>query len=224
MGALYSPDQGLFTDWLRTETGPLWAQATSHAFTTELLEDSLDDAVYRRYLIQDYVFIETLVTVLGHAVAAAPGMPAKKRWAHFLGLITAEENDYFLRSFEALGVPEHECETTSLLPPIQAFATLMLEAARSNRYDEILAVVVAAEWVYLSWAEKAVQPYPKRFYLREWIELHHNPMFAGIVAWLRTELDNIGPGLSADRQAIVAHRFKELVRLEVAFFDAAYGR
>lgn len=221
---VYAPDKGVFTDWLRVETGDLWSQATCHAFTTELLEDRLDDAVYRRYLIQDYVFIETLVTVLGHAVATAPGMPAKKRWAHFLGLITSEENDYFLRAFEALGVPEEERENTALLPPIQAFADLMLDAARSNQYADVLAVIVAAEWVYLSWAEKAKQPYPERFYLSEWIDLHHNPFFAEIVAWMRSELDRVGPCLTAVQQAIVADRFKELVRLEVAFFDAAYGR
>jgi thiaminase/transcriptional activator TenA len=219
----FDPASGRFTDWLRARTGPLWARATAHAFTTELAADTLADDVYRRYLIQDYVFIETLVTVLGHAVALAPGMPAKKRWAGFLGAITSEENDYFLRSFDALGVPENERETTPLLPPIQAFADLMLDAARSGAYEEVLAVIVPAEWVYLTWAQAAPRPYPARFYLSEWIELHDNPGFEEIVGWMRGELDRVGPTLSPDRQAVVTERFRRLVELEVAFFDAAYG-
>ncbi len=223
MSPAHDPAAERFTDRLRRETGPLWERATRHAFTTELAADTLADDVYRRYLIQDYVFIETLVTVLGHAVALAPGMPAKKRWAGFLGAITSEENDYFLRSFDALGVPEAERETTPLLPPIQAFADLMLDATRSGAYEEVLAVIVPAEWVYLTWAQAAPKPYPDRFYLSEWIELHDNPAFEEIVGWMRGELDRIGPLLTPTRRDAVTRRFRRLVELEVAFFDAAYG-
>jgi thiaminase/transcriptional activator TenA len=219
----FDPAGGRFTDWLRDSSGPLWDRATGHAFTQELAADTLADDVYRRYLIQDYVFIETLVTVLGHAVALAPGMPAKKRWAGFLAAITSEENDYFLRSFDALGVPQAERETTPLLPPIQAFADLMLEAARSGTYEEVLAVIVPAEWVYLTWAQAAPKPYPGRFYLSEWIELHDNPVFEEIVGWMRGELDRIGSDLTPARRKVVAERFRRLVELEAAFFDAAYG-
>lgn len=212
-----------FTDWLKEATGSLWGRATGHPFTQTLCDDTLSDDVYRRYLIQDYVFIESLVTVLGHAVALAPGMPAKKRWAGFLGAITSEENDYFLRSFEALGVPESERESTPLLPPIRALADLMLDAARSGAYEEVLAVIVPAEWVYLTWARAAPSSRPERFYLAEWIELHDNPAFEEVVGWMRGELDRVGPSLSPDRQAVVADRFRRLVELEIAFFDAAYG-
>lgn len=218
----FDPQRQRFTDWLRDETGSLWTQATTHAFTRSLADDTLADDVYRRYLVQDYVFIETLVTVLGHAVALAPGMPAKKRFAAFLAAITSEENDYFLRSFEALGVTEHEQQNTPLLPPIQSFADLMLDAARSGAYEELLAVIVPAEWVYLTWAQAAEPPYPARFYLKEWIELHDNPDFEEVVGWLRSELDRVGADLPAHRRAAVRQRFRDLVALEVAFFDAAY--
>ena len=219
----FDPDQGRFTDWLLARCGDDWQRATRHPFTTALADDSLPDDVYRRYLVQDYAVIETLVTVLGYAVALAPGMPAKKRFAGFLAAITDEENDYFLRSFEALGVSEAEREGTALLPPIQTFADLMLDAARSGAYEEVLAVIVPAEWVYLTWAQAATQPYPARFYLREWIELHDNPAFADVVGWLRLELDRVGADLPQERQAAVSERFRRLVELEVAFFDAAYG-
>jgi thiaminase/transcriptional activator TenA len=219
----FDPSAGSFTEWLRDRTGALWQQATEHPFTKTLADDTLEDSVYRRYLIQDYVFIESLVTVLGYAVALAPDMAAKKRFSGFLAAITSEENDYFLRSFEALGVGEEERNSTPMLPQIQAFADLMLDAARSGAYEEVLAVIVPAEWVYLSWAKAAKHPYPKRFYLAEWIQLHDNPIFEEIVNWLRSELDRVGPSISIQQQGKVLERFSRLVELEVAFFDAAYG-
>jgi thiaminase/transcriptional activator TenA len=102
---------------------------------------------------------------LGYAVALVPDMAAKNRFSSFLAAITSEENDYFLRSFEALGVDEEERNSTPMLPQIQAFAVLMLDAARSGAYEEILSVIVPAEWVYLSWAKAAKHSYLKRFYL-----------------------------------------------------------
>jgi thiaminase/transcriptional activator TenA len=61
-----------FTEQLRAGSEPHWTKACGHRFTTTLADDTLDDDVFRRYLVQDYAFIETLVTVLGYAVAYAP--------------------------------------------------------------------------------------------------------------------------------------------------------
>lgn len=221
--AAYMPSAGRFTDWLRAASQPHWDRACNHRFTQELAADSIEDAVYRRYLVQDYAFIETLVTVLGHAVAYAPGMAAKKRFAGFLTAVTSEENDYFIRSFDALAVPQDARLAPALLPATRAFAELMLEAARSGRYEQVLAVIVPAEWIYLSWASAVANASPSRFYLKEWIDLHANDNFSAFVNWLRGELDDVGAALSPARRIAVAERFTRLVELEAAFFEAAYA-
>ena len=82
-----------FTDWLRARSGDAWADATGHEFVRELHADTLDDVVFRRYLLQDYAFVETLVGVFGHAVGDAPTMVAKSRLADFLGTVTSDEDD-----------------------------------------------------------------------------------------------------------------------------------
>ena len=68
--------QARFSDWLRARAAPAWTQAIGHRFTRELAADTLPDGVYARYLIQDYVFIDTLARLLGHGVARAPELPA----------------------------------------------------------------------------------------------------------------------------------------------------
>lgn len=213
---------GRFTDWLREGAAPSWQQACEHRFTRTLADDTLSDEVFRRYLVQDYAFIETLVTVLGYAVAYAPDMAAKCRFAGFLGALTSAENDYFMRSFEALSVPQSERDAPVIAPTTRAFSELMLDAARSGAYEQVLAVIVPAEWIYLTWARAAAAAAPSRFYLQEWIDLHANDDFAEFVGWMRGQLDDIGAGLPQDRQAALAERFTSLVELEVAFFDAAY--
>ncbi|GGN99231.1 TenA family protein [Haloarcula pellucida] len=212
-----------FTEWLRAQAGPSWDAATDHRFTRELHADTLDDAVFRRYLVQDYAFLETLVGTFGHSVGDAPSMAAKSRLVDFLGTLTDDENDYFERSFDALGVPESTYEDPALTETTAAFRDLLLRASREGGYAETLAVLVPAEWVYLAWATaEGDADRPERFYLAEWVDLHAVPAFESFVEWLRTELDRAGAAASERRQARLADLFCRTVDLEVAFFDAAY--
>jgi thiaminase/transcriptional activator TenA len=80
-------------------------------------------------------------------------------------------------------------ETTKTL------SALMLDASRSGTYEEVLAVIVPAEWIYLTWASAVADAAPGRFYLKEWIDLHTLDEFADFVGWMRDQLDTVGAGL-----------------------------
>lgn len=216
-------DDGRFTDWLRERSEPDWTEATTHRFTRELGDGTLDDDVFRRYLAQDYVFLETLVGVVGHAVGDAPTMASKSRLADFLGTLTAEEDDYFERSFEALGVPEAADADPEPLPTTRGLEDLLHRAARQGGYAETLSVLVPAEWIYLEWATAVADDPPSRFYLAEWIDLHTAEEFETFVGWLRAELDREGEAASPRRRSRLDRLFRRTVEREVAFFESAYG-
>lgn len=211
-----------FTELLREAAGPLWPAATGHAFVLDLAADRIDDDSFRRYLVEDFIFIEALVTLLGYAVAKAPDMPRKRRLAGFLAAVTGDETNYFERSLNALGAADAFERPPAPGPVTAALRDLMLRAAADGDYADILAVLVPAEWIYLTWARDAAQgPRPKRFYLDEWITLHAIPEFVDFVEWLRTELDAVAENLSSQRREALRNDFLRVVELEVAFFDAA---
>jgi thiaminase/transcriptional activator TenA len=203
----------------------LWRAATQHRFVKELGADTLPDDVFRRYLVQDFAFIEALVTLLGHAVARAPSMPAKRRLAGFLAAVTGDETNYFERALKALGAAEAFAapERIPLNETTRRFRALMTEVGARGTYAEILAVVTPAEWVYLEWARACPLPGPKRFYLAEWIELHAIPVFADLVGWLQAELDREGAAASPDLRWRLATHFRTTLELECDFFEAAYA-
>jgi len=120
--------------------------------------------------------------------------------------LTDEENDYFERSFDALGVSPDERTDPVPADATEAFEDLLTRAALEGEYEETLAVLVPAEWIYLTWAT-AASGVPEEFYLREWIELHDTSEFEAFVAWLRSELDEYGPKLGERRQ----HRVQTLL-------------
>jgi thiaminase/transcriptional activator TenA len=211
-----------YTDWLRARTGTDWAAATEHRFVRELGTDTLDDAAFQRYLVQDYAFVDALTSLIGHAAGHAPTIEARVELADFLTTVGTDENDYFQRSFDALEVPEADRTDPALTPTTRAFEDLIGRATWAG-YAEALAVFAPAEWVYLEWATAAAEgDRPDRFYLDEWIDLHAIPVFREFVRWLRQQLDTVGPTLSPRRERRVDRLFRRTVELEVAFFDTAY--
>ncbi len=218
----FNPKLEKFSDYVKNYSGDLWFEATNHKFTNELKNDKLEDRIYKKYIVQDYIFIKSLVTLIGKAIALAPTMHSKVKWSAFVYAITSDENNYFIRSFDALNITKEERERTNLLPSINDFSKLMLHISNSGSYVQILSIVLAAEWIYYTWASNAKEPYPSRFYLSEWIILHNNKSFYKTVSWIKEELDILALELSIKEQEEIAKLFLKLVRLEIAFFDACY--
>lgn len=209
---------------LRIRDRNVWDAAVEHRFIRDLVADTIDDGVYARYLTLDYAFINDLTATVGHAVSVAPGMPEKTRFAQFLGVLTDEENDYFLRSFDAFGLPAPTFDDPVEHSVLADFAGLMARQRVAGSYLDILAVLVPVEWVYLTWATDAVasgRPLPERFYLAEWITLHADDGFRDFVEWMRSEFDREASHADADARTRAEAAFTEALRLEAAFFDAA---
>jgi len=200
-----------------------WHASTHHPFCRDLASGALPEWKMARYLVQDYTFIDGFVRLAASAIAHAPSLKDSVPLAQFMAVITGPENTYFLRSFEALGVSDAERAEAELWAVTRDFQALMNEAATSGDYAKMMAVLVVAEWVYLSWASPVNPPKDGLpFYFAEWITLHAGPGFEGVVAYLRGQLDGLWTGLDAEQRAEVENTFRRAVSLERRFFDAAY--
>src|SRR5215472_13267597 len=56
------------------------------------------------FIDEDHRFLDSFLTLLGAVLASADTFEAKLRFARFIGIVSGEENTYFLRAFEALSV------------------------------------------------------------------------------------------------------------------------
>ena len=170
------------------------------------------------YLIQDHRFLDSFLTLLGAAIATADSFEARLHFGRFVGMVSGEENTYFLRAFEALDVTEKQRAEVPDTKPTAGFKAIMREASTTRSYAAALSVLNVAEWLYLDWAMKVPQPLPTNFVHAEWITLHDNPDFRDFVAFLRAELDRVGPAEEKTSKDF----FLRAIALERAFFDAAY--
>lgn len=206
---------------LRMRHFEAWTRATTHRFVQELGAGTLDDRILGGYLVQDYAFVEELATLVGLAVARAPTMAGKRLFAGFAAILTSDENTYFERCFDSLGIAPSSRADPVLWPESREFLQLLREAGEGG-YADILSVLLPAEWIYLDWGEAESASKPARFEHAEWIALHSGPGFAGFVAGVAREFDAAAAALDAVALERVSDRFGRMVALEGAFFDAAY--
>lgn len=210
------------TEQLRTAVRADWDAAVNHPFVRELHAGTLPRAKMRRYLVQDYQFVDAFTALLGAAVACADATGPRMVIARQLGIVAGGENTYFQRAFDTLGVPDAERSAPRLLPCTVQFSELLNEARASLDYPLCLTVLTVAEWLYLDWARQAPGPLPADPVAREWIEIHDNPDFRVWVEFLRGELDRILPGLPPGQRERCERAFARATKLERDFFEATY--
>lgn len=156
-----------FTEQLRELSQPTWSQAVQHRFVRELYQGEVADTVMATYLIQDYRFLDSFLTLIGSAIASADSTLARLRFGRFAGMVSSDENTYFLRGFDALGISEQQRTTLPDSAPTAGFKAIMLEAAATRSYAAILSVLNVAEWLYRDWATRAPRPLPENFLYAE---------------------------------------------------------
>lgn len=211
-----------FTEWLRDTAGEAWKDAISHRFTQDVANDRLSVRVFRRYLVQEYAFVDTSAKVLGYAIAKAPSIPERAHLSKALEGLVTDQEEFFRTAFKKLDVAEEEHEFCSLANEVECFNDFVLRIAATGTYDEILANMLAAEWMYLTWCGRAAGNPSSHPLIREWVALHAQEPFREGVAWLRAELDAVGPQLDSEHQLRLARLFVRTLELEIAFHSVPF--
>ncbi|MDO5662589.1 MAG: TenA family protein, partial [Brachybacterium sp.] len=193
-----------------------WRATVEHRFVRELFAGTIEDDVLAGYLVQDYQFFDAFLSMLGACVAHADQVPPKLRFSAQLGMLAADENDYFQDSFDELGVAATDRTDPQLTPTTAAFRDLMLDAVESGDYAHLLVMLVIAEWIYLDWGERT-DPMPERAVHTGWIDLHRGEDFRGWVQFLVDELNRVAPTGDEEAMAALVARWQQAVQLELDF-------
>lgn len=213
-----------FSEWLRSHAREPWDAMLEHRFVSDCTDGRIETTVYRRYLEQEFAFVETAAVALGYAVVNAPSLGEIRRFADALSGLVTDQRRYFERAFAELDVDDRRASEP--FPETRRLSDVVHRGATTPGYAESLAPMLAAEWLYATWCHRAavegsVDP---DSLVGEWIRLHDEPGFRAHAAWLRDEMDRVGPTLSAARQRDVAALFGRTLEAEVRFHDAPYDR
>ena len=213
------------TQELRQKNSDLWERMATHPFIIELGDDALSHERARRYFLQDYVFVADLVALASLGVAKAPDIQAASQIHAFLNGIldpkSAEENDFFLRTIDALGATEADYAAAAANPVTEGFGNFLMRVGYEGDFEDIATLLYVTEGAYLDWATRLIQQgkQPSNPIYAEWIRLHSPDVLGDFVAWLASHLDAADLG---SRRPRIERLFRATLRYEYLFWQAAY--
>lgn len=209
------------SDELRAGVESIWEKVVTHPFVTQMADGSLDRRIFDIYFDQDYLFLRDWAILLSLATAKAPDFDAARELVGFLHLGLGGEEGLFQEAFRERGLSREDVKGLQYLPTTQHYSGYLRTLAYEGTFTEVAATLLAVEWPYLDWAERAQQAgkKPRDRYYQTWIDIHTSPGMSGFVAWLRSVVDGCAP--TPEQREKLRKIFLDVLRYEYQFFEMA---
>ncbi|GLZ07263.1 aminopyrimidine aminohydrolase [Actinomadura sp. NBRC 104412] len=187
---------------------PLVEEQLKHPTVAGIAHGDLDEAVFRSWLEQDYLFLLDYVRVFSRLAWQAPD-------AHLGDLVdlahsTLHEELSLHRSLS--GEFGADLDGAQKGPACAAYTAFLLDSAAS--YGEGLAALYPCMWGYSTLGGRLAADPPTEPRYRRWVDTYADPGFAELTRRIAQMIDEAAP----DR-AVAERAFLEGMRHEVAFWD-----
>ncbi|MXP63961.1 thiaminase II [Roseomonas sp. M0104] len=215
-----SPD-GLFHR-LRHAAEERWDAYCWHPFVQGLADGTLPLAAFRRYLVQDWLFLIHFARAKALAAFKAESLDALRGKANALNALLAEMNMHLAYCAE-WGMSEADVLATTEAPETVAYTRWVLDRGMAG---DILDLEVALAPCTVGYGEVArrIAEHPRR--RREgnpyesWIAAYSSPEYQALARGAAERLDALGVSHGGEaRFRTLAATFAEAARLEAAFWQ-----
>ncbi len=212
----------LFDD-LKTACAAEWTAYTAHPFVAGLADGTLPETYFRRYLIQDYLFLIQFARAYALAAYKADRLDDIRQAAEGLRAMIEVEMGLHVKYCAARGISEAEMQAAPEADATLAYTRYVLEAGHAG---DLLDLHVALAPCIVGYAEigarLAADPATAtdgNLYA-DWIEMYASAEYQAVAAAEIAHLDDLmarrgGPG----RMPALIRIFRQATRLEVAFWE-----
>jgi len=174
---------------LRQQAAPQRAACLAHPFVRGIASGTLPAAVFARWVVQDWHYLQGYLQVLGSLARSAPSADARQRWEQMAVLTRDEELDLHRSFAQRFDISSAELAGAAVWPGTRAYTAFQVEQA-SHSYPRGVAALVPCGVGYVTLAHAlATEPAPADDRYADWIRMYTDPAFAQAVNWMETELD-----------------------------------
>lgn len=200
----------------------LWREAADKTFVREMAKGTLDDSLFRNYMIQDYLYLLDYIETLGCIRQQAQDGELRD----FLQSVIAEtENETYrvhLPHLKQIGVSDEEITGAVLAPVMTEYIEYMRSQVKAHGLLAGLAALLQCSWLYAYIGEKTVSEYPE--------EIRHSPYKFWFDAYTCSEyieanqkwidvLDREAEGISSETASLLCSIFRTCAGYENRLWD-----
>ncbi|MGH7542766.1 MAG: thiaminase II [Gemmatimonadota bacterium] len=181
-----------FTDELFRAARPVWDAQLEHPFVRGIAAGDLDEEVFRRWVVQDYLYLKEFARVFAWAAAKADRLESMGWYAAALDLTLNAEMELHRAYASRFGISAEELEAGEMWPTNRAYTDFLVRTAAAGDPAELVAALLPCAWGY-AWIGKRLgeeeRPSDRRY--ADWIELYASAEFQQAAEWLRGEMDRL---------------------------------
>lgn len=212
-----------FTEELFAAARPVWEAQFEHPFVQGIAAGDLDEEVFRRWVVQDYLYLKEFARVFAWAAAKADRLESMGWYAAALDLTLNTEMELHRAYAARFGISAEDLETTAMWPTNRAYTDFLVRTAADGDLAELVAALLPCAWGY-AWIGRRLagvdRPADRRY--ADWIEQYASAEFQQAAEWLRGEMDRLAADAPAARRERLLDLFLLSSRYEWMFWEMCW--
>jgi thiaminase/transcriptional activator TenA len=212
-----------FTDDVHEQAETIWSAILEHPMVRRFGDGTLDEAPFRYWVRQDYVYLIEYARVFAVGAAKAPDLDRLGTFSDLLQSTVDTEMDLH-RSYAAeFGITEAELEATEPSPTTQAYTDFLVRTAALGTFGDLVAALLPCMWGFNETGKRlAADGLPDHDAYAEWIGMYAGEEFTALTGWCQDLMDDVADDASDSVRARYRDRFVTSARYEYRFWDAAW--
>jgi thiaminase/transcriptional activator TenA len=200
---------------------PKLERQLAHPTVRGIAAGTLDEERFRRWLVQDYLFLLDYVRLFALAAARAPDAPTLGRLVDLAHATFHDELSLHRTYAAGFGLSERELDGATKSRTCAAYTDFLLRTAATGEFAELVAALLPCMWGYSEIGRAlAAEGVPTEPRYRQWVQTYADPGFAELADWCAGLLDRVTAGLPPERVAACERAFTTSLDHELAFWDA----
>ena len=127
-----------FMEEIVRENIPIWDTCAATPFIRELCKGTLPAEKFKRYMIQDSIYLKHYARVYGMAIYHSTNLREIQTYYSILSFVTDEESSVRLSWLRQFGLSDDDIEYFKPLPENQKYIDFLLKTAERGNVPEIL--------------------------------------------------------------------------------------
>ena len=201
----------------------VWEAQLAHPFVRGIADGTLEEERFRRWVLQDYRYLQEFARVFAWAAAKADRLEAMRWYARVLDLTLDTEMELHRDYAARFDVDPDELAAEPMWPTTRAYTDFLVRSAADGDMPRLLAALLPCAWGYAWIAERLAQgapPTEDRY--RDWIAQYTSDDFREASDWLRAETDRAARGRTPEERERLADVFVLSSRYEWRFWEMCW--
>lgn len=213
------------SELLFAKTKELWDQSASKPFVVQMAKGTLDEGLFRHYMLQDYLYLKDYIAILKDIWEIAEDEKIKTFLKRIIDGTVDETERVHVANMKELGITADDIAKSVKFPVINAYVDYMRECTERFGLIGGITSLLQCSWVYAYIAEKVLQSFPdeiRNSAYGSWFEAYSCQSYLDTNRLWIDLLDELSEGADEKTADEMCRIFERCALYENELWDALY--